>query len=952
MYDWSEKMNTSNAKLKRLIAILLSVLLIVSLPCGINSYAAKANEPIKTYDSIKNSDSSYLNYYKKYINENEPLQTISVLPKNTNCTLDGQTAVALGENNAFEADFNVEEEGRYFAKITYHTASEDSSKLQVSFSIDGKYPFDESERIELFRVFKDDIKKGKFDTDKYGNDIRPSSEEIYRWHEVDFSDYSSLYSEPYIYYLTSGNHTITLKSENDIAVSKIELYNPEDIIKYSEYIDKFDKKDVKESIRQEAELILEKNSDNIYPTYEKTNAATLPISASATKLNTIGQSNWSTQGQKISWKANVKKAGLYAISFRVNQSYNENGSSYRKLLINGEVPFREARSIEFPYSMRWYVKTLGDENPYYVFLEPGDVITLECVADKTCAVSRNILECLSHMSEVYREIFVITGPYPDAYTDYNLDVKIPDLMQEIKSIKKSLQSTIDLIVKTTGKKNSAASTLAEILETYQKMIDKPYDIHRYVTDMSDAITSMGSLVMSIGTQPLEMDCFYLSSYGADIPKGKVSFFESLKYDIQRFLYSYTSDYGSFNGQSDKLKVWVSTGRDQLQIIQQMVENDFENNHDYKIELSLVDTGATLIQATIAGKGPDVALMIPSTNSINLAFRGAVVDLKKYDIDSIYDDFYESAWTPLYFQDGIYGIPETQVFNMLFYRTDIFEMLGIKAPETWQEFYEILEILQRNNYEAGIQEIGADAGVSAGIGTFSTFLLQRGGTYYTPDFKRTAFDTEEAYSSFVEWVELYSKYGLDRSFDFFNRFRTGVMALSLQPYTTYNQLYAAAPEIRGLWAMAPIPGILKENGTINNSENASVTGCMMLNSAEKKGLGKEAFEFMKWWTSAKVQGNYANELEAVMGVAARYSPANIEAFNNVGWKAQELTVLKKQFEQTVNFREVPGNYVLARSLTSAFRNALDSTELPERQLELYNKDINEEMKRKAKEFGLY
>jgi len=944
-------MKASKNIIKRTFIVLSCIALMLQMAVNAFAEEEKSAESVKTYASAVQDEDSYLSYYKKYNNENKPIESIKVYPNKTDSTIDGKKAITLSKN-VFASEFNINEEGIYFVKINYRTLEEDSSKLQVSFKVDGEYPFDEAQRIELFRIYKDDIKEGKFETDKYDNDIRPSSEEIYRFTELDFSDYNSLYSEPYIFYLTKGKHNVEIKSENDIAVSEITVYNPAEAIKYSDYIKQYDKADVKASIRQEAELILEKNSDNIYPTYEKTNAATLPISASSTKLNTVGQGNWSTQGQTLSWKAKVEKAGLYAISFRVNQSYNENGSSYRKLLINGKVPFKEAESIEFPYTVRWYVKTLGDKEPYYVYLEPDDVITLECTADETCEISRNVMEILSLMSSVYREVFVITGPYPDAYTDYNLDVKIPDLMDKIKEIKNSLNSTIDLIVKVTGKKNSAASTLAEILESYQEMIDKPYDIHRYVTKMSDNITSMGSLVMSIGTQPLEIDCFYFTSMKSEIPSGKVSLIENIKYNIQRFLTSYSSEYGAFSGKSDKLKVWVSTGRDQLQIIQQMVENDFENQFDTKIELSLVDTGGTLLQATIAGKGPDVALMIPSTSSINLAFRDAVVDLNKYNVKSISDNFYESAWIPFYFQDGVYGIPETQVFNMLFYRTDVFEMLGIEPPETWNEFYEILEILQRNNYEVGIQEVGADAGVSAGIGTFSTFLMQRGGEYYTPDYKKTAFDTEEAYSSFVEWVELYSKYGLDRSFDFFNRFRTGVMAMSIQAYSAYNQLYAAAPEIRGLWKMAPVPATVLADGSKNNNETASVTGCMMLNSAEKKNLGKEAYEFMKWWTSAKVQGNYANELEAVLGIAARYTPANIEAFKSVGWKSEEYNALSKQFSNTDNFREVPGNYVLSRALTSAFRNALNSVELPERQLELYNKDINEEMERKAKEFGLY
>ena len=110
--------------------------------------------------------------------------------------------------------------------------------------------------------------------------------------------------------------------------------------------------------------------------------------------------------------------------------------------------------------------------------------------------------------------------------------------------------------------------------------------------------------------------------------------------------------------------------------------------------------------------------------------------------------------------------------------------------------------------------------------------------------------------------------------------------------------------------------------------------------------------MSWWTSSETQIRYGRALEATMGIAARFTPANREALNNIGWNSQELSVITSQLNEVVNFREVPGNYVLSRALTSAFRNALSSIELPERQLELYNKDINEEMERKAKEFDLY
>ncbi len=940
--------------MQRLIALFCTAVLALSPAISASAEGKTEDSEIKTITSTSISETAYFNYYLKHVSDEKPVKKIEVLPNAFDTEIDGKSAVTLGiGKNVFEANFNVEQAGTYFLNVTYHTLEENNAVIQTAVKIDGEFIFDEAERLELSRCYTDDLVDGKFDTDKYDNDIRPSSKEIYRWQSRDYMDTMSLYSEPYMFALEQGTHTVSISSENPLAIASVTFYNPEEIIGYSEYIKEYESAKPGKTVRQEAEFVSEKNSDNIYPTYEKKDASTLPNSPASIKLNTVGQSNWSSQGQYISWKTNIEKAGLYSLTFRVNQSYNNNGSSYRRLLINGEVPFKEANSIEFPYSVNWYMKTLGDENPYYVYLEPGDTVTLECTADVMCDISRSINSTLNDMSAVYREIFVITGANPDVYTDYNLDIKIPTLMDELEHIKKSLEDTIALIQKVTGTKNSAASTLSEVLETFTEMIEKPYDIHRYVSTISDDITSMGSLVMSVGQQPLEMDCIYYTAAKEEITNGKVSFFKSLKYSFERFLCSYSTDYGSFSGKNDGvLKVWISTGRDQLTTIQQMIEDDFENKHDVNIELSLVDTGATLLQATIAGKGPDVALNIEAGTPIQLAIRGALVDLTNYDLASIKDRFYPSAWTSFEFQDSVYAIPETQVCDVIFYRTDIFELLGIEPPQTWEEFYGILELLQRNNFEVGIPEIGANAGLSAGISTFARFLLQNGGTYYTEDYRKTAFDTEPAYRAFTEWVELYSKYSLDRSFDFFNRFRTGVMVMSIQPYTSYNQLYAAAPEIRGLWSMAPIPGTPREDGTINRAENSTSTGCIMLKSAEEKGLDKEAFEFMSWWTSSESQIRYGRALEATMGIAARFTPANREALNEIGWNSKELSVITSQLNEVINFREVPGNYVLSRALTSAFRNALTSVELPERQLELYNKDINEEMERKAKEFDLY
>ncbi len=50
-------------------------------------------------------------------------------------------------------------------------------------------------------------------------------------------------------------------------------------------------------------------------------------------------------------------------------------------------------------------------------------------------------------------------------------------------------------------------------------------------------------------------------------------------------------------------------------------------------------------------------------------------------------------------------------------------------------------------------------------------------------------------------------------------------------------------------------------------------------------------------------------------------------------------------------EVPGNYLLKRSITSAFRSVMSGKNAARRALTIYNKDINDEIARKRQEFGL-
>lgn len=87
-------------------------------------------------------------------------------------------------------------------------------------------------------------------------------------------------------------------------------------------------------------------------------------------------------------------------------------------------------------------------------------------------------------------------------------------------------------------------------------------------------------------------------------------------------------------------------------------------------------------------------------------------------------------------------------------------------------------------------------------------------------------------------------------------------MAIMPYTQVNYLNASAPELKGLWAIAPIPGVLNEDGTVNNTETANGTASIILGNTKQP---ENAYKFLKWWVSAEAQGRFGVELEQNMAL---------------------------------------------------------------------------------------
>lgn len=866
------------------------------------------------------------------------------------------SAKAETSYSVYKEEVEVLEEGLYEIIVEYVQPEDNVRDLIVDVEINGTLPFEEARGIALPRIYKDD---GDIRRDANGNEIAPKQVMVLEPVRHILMNTSGFYEGNYLFPLKKGSNTIKLTCTNtDIEILGITISAKKEVPSYEEYLGNHPGQDTKgQCVIIQAETAEKKTTPMLYPTYDRNNAATQSADGSLndpTKIciNTAGGERWKQTGQWMEWSVRVEESGYYNLGFKYRQKYKDGLFTSRKVYMDGEVLFDAMEGIRFVYDEEWQTMTLADEagQEYRIWLEEGShTIRMEVTMGIFADSLKNINDCVQRLNDLYLQIVMITGTSPDSYTDYFLTERVEGLEKILEENRALLLGELDYITSVTGGKGSATSAIDTMQIQLGIFLKDPEEISKRLKSMKNNISALGTWVVDMQDQALQLDYLYLKSPDVETPEAGVGWLQGTGYQLKRFLTSFSGknqQVGAAEGENRTITVWLnstinpnangtSAGRDQAQVLKDMIDELFTPETGITVELMLVQ--GSLIEATLAGTGPDVALFTAEDQPVNFAIRGALQDLSVFDgWEEVKGRFYDSAMIPFEYEGGWYGVPETQLFNMLFYRTDVFEQLGIEPPSTWEEFYNILPVIQRNNLQVTTQDL------------FPTLLFQNGGEYYNGQHTSALLDSEEAVSAMQTYTDLYTQYGFEVKTDFYSRFRSGEVVMSIQPYNMYNQLVAAAPEINGRWDMAPIPGTPAEDGAIDRSASSVLTATVMLDAAEDK---QAAWEFIEWWSRDDVKARYGTQIEALMGGSARFTPANIGTLESLPWPEKQFDNLKDAMEALKGIPQIPGSYYTARAITNAFRSVVYNDVSVRRVLMQQNEMINYEITRKRAEFGL-
>ena len=875
-------------------------------------------------------------------------QTISASESNEY----GSNVCRLTENQSVAAHVNVPDEGFYHLSMDYFDLTGGMDTLDMSLSVNGKIPYEELSRFPLPSLWKS--QEASFETDRFDNELSPSQEKLSMWQSVSPRDFRSIYSEPLLIPLKSGENTLTLTLNlGEILLGNVRIFSQEVPVAYDEYIKRHEPSKVSDLII-EAECPYSKSSTAILP-FSDRDVDTEPYDTKRDLINAISGDSFSQSGMSLNYRFDVKKAGLYKITVKYKQSEIPNSSVFRTFELDGKLPFAECKQVAFEYTDSYKNQTLGrGETDFLFYLEEGEhTLTISADSGLYSGTLVSLNGLIKDIGDLYLSLKKLVGNKNDGNRDWVIDDYYPNIKDDLLKYAELIDGLRDGIMAINGsKKNNTAlsclQTASRQLEALARKPDKiPEQIEKLTEGGGSVISSLSQALVQLSYQPLTIDRFYITDPNSVIPKPGKGFAAALWDMAKRFFYSFFDSSYRMDNEEKALTVWVNRPRSLMDRMQAQTDAEFTKNTGIKVNYSMMPDESKITLSAMAGSTPDIAMGISNWLPYDLGIRTIPLNLAEFDdFGQTVSRFSPGAMLPLIEDGKAFALPETQNFNVLFYRKDILANLGIAAPDTWEDVAGLLPELQQRGMNMYIPISGADG--NKGIATTAPFIYQHGGSLYSEDGTKCALDSEESVKGIKTLTNLYTLYGMPLQVpNFFEHFRDGTLPIGVAGFDVYIMLKIAAPELNGLWDIALSPGVMNKDGVIQRWQSGSGTSCMVFGSTS---YPEESWELLKWWLDTDTQTRFARDLQALYGNEFLWNSANINAFENSPIDRRHRKIILEQWEWLMEFPRVPGWYMVERELSNAWNSIVFDSKNPRAQIDIAVDTSNKELTRKLTEFG--
>ena len=859
--------------------------------------------------------------------------------------------LAAGQRVAFT--LSVAEAGSYVVSFDMAAAESFMNTPEGELQVDGAYPVPDARRI-VFPVFYANS-ADEFPLDRYGNEALTRQVQRILWTTVPMRDASLSRKYPVQIDLAAGEHSFDFGvTQGSLYLGSIYLAPAEPYPSYADYLQAHPAADASNvMIELEAEHTAYKDDTSIRPTASRSLAVT-PYDTYRLLLNTLGGEGWKDSGSTAYFEIDVPADGYYELTLRALQDTKSNFTVFRRITVNGEVPFDELSAVPFKYSTSWTNITLGGDTPYKIWLRKGvNVIGIGATDSPYADAADRLQQVLLDINELSLEVKKLTGNQIDPFKEWEISEYIPNLKERLTGIADELRADKEALVAVNGVEGSQ-----EVL-TYQMVIDSldflaqdpdklPNRMNRFSEGSSSAAQLLGKVLPTLQSQPLQLDKLYVHSPEQTPPASDPPLLQQWSEDLKRFIYSFQPNpYQTIGADEGELEVWVNRPRQYVDLLQLMADQQFTPETGIKVKFSIMPDEGKLVLANAAGIQPDVALGVSTNIPYELAVRNALKDLRSFpDFDSYIRVYSPGALLSYIINDSVYAIPETQDFWVTFYRKDILDSLGIPVPHTWNEVIEILPELQRYGMNFNTP-LSSGAGGKNYLLT-APYIFNQGARLYGDDGFSTGIESEEAIDGIKFMAESFTLYGMPlTTSSFYESFRYGNLPIGVSNIETYIKLVTAAPEIEGLWGIDLYPATIARDGKEYRYATGSAQASLMFANTEQP---ENAWTFLKWWMSTETQVDFQQQLEMNYGRAYLWNSANLEAFRLSSFPPEHKDVILRQWEWLQEPVKLPGSYMQEREISNAWNKIVFDGVNPRVAIDSSIILINREITRKMEEFG--
>lgn len=859
-------------------------------------------------------------------------------------------AVKAGDTVTLTIDVPVS--GRYVMSFDYLSYDESILPVEMGMKIDGGYPFYEARSMKFETTWVSD----GVDVDRYGNEIVSLPDKLIRWEHKEVMDASYRYSDPLPVELTAGVHKLELNiQEGTLLLGNISLEAPGDVAEYAGST----KAEGNALITIEAEDFYQRNDSSIHAIGEYGSSLS-PLSATTTVLNIIDEDSFNEAGQTVSYQFHVDNAGYYYIGMNYRQSEKNDFPVFVDWKIDGEIPNSAFKSYQVEAANKFRTVTLTDDNDdkLSVYLEPGDhTISLTISADNLRYALEAVDEIMSGISDLSLEVTKVAGTNKDKYRDLKLTRYIPDVqdrllgwVDELYSLAEQAQPYVNA---KSPDKVAAFSYLLIAANQLKSLAEKPNELVYRVDELSTSVNSINTQIANfvdlINDNDLSIDRIYIYQDGARLPKGQ-NIFQSIGTSLKRFGYSFMGQsYSASNTDESHIQVWVNRPRTYVEIMQKMIDEKFTPETGIEVDLSIMTDAQKLILSNASGDTPDIATGINYSIPFDLAIRGSLVDLSKFDnYKEVFGRYSEGLLVPSVVGDGLYSLPETMNFYVMFYRTDILSKLGLSVPNTMDELIAMLPDLQMRGLN--VYYPTAAMLVMRNFHGTTPIIYQMDGALYGDTALDILVDSEATVEGFTELTELFTLYDLPVDVpNFYQHFRNGDLPIGIADFNSYNLILNAAPEIANSWSIALVPGIEdEETGEVKRYMSGGAESTVMFSSDDERE--QKAWQFMEWWSRADIQAEFGQRLQILYGDEYIWPTANLEAFERLPYPTSDKDIILTQAQYILETPRLLGSYMMERELSNAFNDVVVNGDTVRSRIDEVAKTVLRETERKLEEFG--